>query len=284
VQPVEEWAFARPSTALREYVDGYHGYRQAGLPPAVHRGLPSPHLTLILTLDEPLTVAVHPDAGQPAGSYSSLLGGLHTTPALITHNGAQSGVQVGLSPLGARRLLGMPAGELASLDVPADDVLGSLVHEARDRLLSARTWRGRFAVLDRLLLQRVRAAPEDGPATAAAEGWRLLRRSGGQIGVRELARETRWSERHLGEVMRRETGLSPKQAARVIRFDRARRLLQATPGVRLSDLAAGCGYADESHLDREFRSLAGAPPRRWLAEELRNVQVARASQLAASTA
>src|SRR5919202_4240309 len=189
VEPVEEWAFARPSPALRGCVSGYQGYRQAGLPPARHRGLPSPHLTLILTLDEPLTVAVHPDAGQAPGSYASLLGGLHTVPALITHDGAQSGVQVSLSPLGARRLLGMPAGELASLDVPAEAVLGSLVDEARDRMLSARTWRGRFALLDRLLLERLRAGPEGGPATAAAEGWRLLRRSGGQIGVRELAGE-----------------------------------------------------------------------------------------------
>jgi AraC-like DNA-binding protein len=282
VVAVEEWAFSGPSAALRHHVAGYHGYRQAGLPPARHRGLPSPHLTLILTLDEPLTVARHPDADQPGGNYESLLGGLHTAPALITHEGAQSGVQVALSALGARRLLGAPAGELASLDVPADAVLGSLVEEAHDRLRAAPSWPERFAALDRLLAARLRAGREAEAPAAAVEAWRLLRRSGGRIGVRELARETGWSERHLGEVMRRETGLSPKQAARVIRFDRARRLLQARPEVRLADLAAGCGYADESHLDREFRSLAGAPPRRWLAEEFRNVQVPPAEHLTAS--
>ena len=284
MQPVEEWAVATPSAALRAHVDGYHGYRQAGLPPARHRGLPSPHLTLILTLDEPLTVAVHPDAAQAPGSYASLLGGLHTVPALITHDGAQSGVQVSLSPLGARRLLGLPAGELASLDVPADAVLGSFVEEARERLMSAPTWRSRFAALDRLLLERLRAGAKAEPAPAAVEAWRLLRRSAGRVGVRDLARETGWSERHLSELVRRETGLSPKQGARVIRFDRTRRLLQASPEVRLADLAADCGYADESHLDREFRSLAGASPRRWLREELRNVQVPPAGQPAASSA
>jgi AraC-like DNA-binding protein len=284
VEPVEEWAFARPSAALHGHVTGYHGYRQAGLPPARHRGLPSPHLTLILTLDEPLTVAEHADAGQAGGSYVTLLGGLHTAPALITHDGAQSGVQVGLSPLGARRLLGVPAGELASLDVPADDVLGSLVDEARDRLLTARSWRGRFAAVDRLLTLRLASGPDAEAPAAVVEAWRLLQRSAGRIGVRDLARETGWGERHLSEVVRRETGLSPKQAGRVIRFDRARRLLQERPGTRLADLAADCGYADESHLDREFRSLAGAPPRRWLAEELRNVQVPPPEHMAASTA
>jgi AraC-like DNA-binding protein len=284
VEPVEEWAFARPAAALRGYVAGYHGYRQAGLPPARHRGLPSPQLTLILTLDEPVTVASHPHAAQPGGSYESLLGGLHTRPALITHDGAQSGVQVGLSPLGVRRLLGLPAGELASLDVPADVVLGPFVEQAREQLLAAQTWPGRFAVLDRLLTARLRAGPDDAAPAAAVEAWRLLRRAHGRVGVRDLARETGWSERHLREVMGRETGLTPKQAARVMRFDRTRRLLQARPEVRLADLAADCGYADESHMDREFCALAGVPPRRWLAEELRNVQVPPADHLAASTA
>jgi AraC-like DNA-binding protein len=283
VEPVDERAFARPSAALRGFVTGYHGYRQTGLAPARHRGLPSPQLTLILTLEEPLTVAAHPAPDQPAGTYASLLGGLHTVPALITHDGAQSGVQIGLSPLGARRLLGMPAGELASLDVPADAVLGSSVVEVRDRLLSARSWPARFAIVDTLLAGRLRA-DEDAPAPAAVQAWRLLGRSGGRVGIGQLARETGWSERHLNQVLRRETGLSPKQAARVIRFDRARRLLQARPGIRLADLAADCGYADESHLDREFGSLAGAPPRRWLAEEFRNVQVPPAQQLTVSTA
>ena len=55
-------------------------------------------------MDDPLTVAVHPEPGRGPQEYSALLGGLHTSPALITHPGRQSGVQVGLDPLAARAL------------------------------------------------------------------------------------------------------------------------------------------------------------------------------------
>lgn len=41
---------------------------------------------------------------------------------------------------------------------------------------------------------------------------------------------------------------------------------------RLADVAAECGYFDQAHLAREFRSLADCAPSRWLAEEFRNVQ------------
>lgn len=61
----------------------------------------SPWLTVIVTLDEPLHVAEHPDPSQPGGTFTMLVGGLHTRPATIVSDGAQSGVQVGLSPLAA---------------------------------------------------------------------------------------------------------------------------------------------------------------------------------------
>jgi AraC-like DNA-binding protein len=280
---VQEWAFARPAPALRRVVAGYHGYRQAGLPPARHVGLPSPFVTLILTLDDPLTVAVHPDPAQPAACYDALVGGLHTRPALIVHDGAQSGVQVSLDPLGARALLGLPAGELAGLDVEADAVLGPLAEQARAEMLAASFWPARFAVLDRLLLGRLGASDAAAPRPEIAHAWRRLRETRGLVRVDTLARETGWSARHLSASLRRETGLSPKVAARVLRFDRARRLIAAAPASRLADVAPACGYADQSHLDRDFREFAGAAPSRWLADEVRNVQVPPPEQLTPST-
>ena len=230
---VDEHCRYVPREPLRRYVAGYTGYRQRGVPPARHRGLPSPYLTLIFTLDEPLTIAAHPDPGQPPGEYGTLLGGLHSVPALITHAGAQSGIQVALRPLGARALLGLPAGELAGLDVPAEAVLGGVCAELRDRVRAVAGWPERFAVLDEILLRRAAAAAAQcpgslGPDAASPEvswAWRQLLREGGALRVSELAAGTGWSGRHLTSRFRAEIGLTPKAAARVIRFDRARKLL-----------------------------------------------------------
>jgi AraC-like DNA-binding protein len=282
---VDEHLRGIPAEPLRRYVAAYTGYRQRGVPPARHRGLPSPYLTLIFTLDEPLTIAAHPDPGQPPGEFGTLLGGLHSVPALITHAGAQSGIQVALRPLGARALLGLPAGELAELDVPAEAVLGAVCAELRDRVRAAAGWPERFAVLDEILLRRVATAGAQRPDALRPDAagpevswaWRQLLRAGGALRVSELAAGTGWTGRHLTSRFRAEIGLTPKAAARVIRFDRTRKLLvrnltEATPGYRLADLAADCGYFYQAHLAREFRALAGCPPSQWLAEEFRNVQ------------
>jgi transcriptional regulator GlxA family with amidase domain len=91
--------------------------------------------------------------------------------------------------------------------------------------------------------------------------------------VADVAREVGWSERHLAARFRTEIGLTPKAAARVIRFDRARRLVPRHTGAAV---AAVCGYADQSHLVRDFVAFTGLGPRAWLAAEVGNLQAREA--------
>ncbi|MFC8517218.1 helix-turn-helix domain-containing protein [Streptomyces sp. NPDC057257] len=270
---VDEGVRVAPAPPLRGLVGWYSGYRQRGVPAGLHRGLPSPWLTLILTLDEPLTITAHPNPGDAPGDYLTLLGGLHLTPALIHMPGRQSGVQVALSPLGARVLLGLPAGELAGIDVHADEVLGGGVREVHERLRAAGDWTARFRVVDDWLLRRTTRDERAAVPTQVAGAWQRLLASGGRLRVDRLAAESGFSDRHLRNRFRAEIGLTPKAAARVIRFDLARRRLAARPArPDLAGLAADCGYADQSHLDREFAALASCTPSGWLAQEFRNIQ------------
>ena len=262
---VEELVQARPRGSAAAHVAAYSGYRSVGAAPGRHRGLPSPWLTVIVTLDEPLQVDAHPDPRQPSGSFDALVGGLHTRPALISHDGRQSGVQLHLDPLAARAVLGVPAGELAGLDLHADDLLGARVGLLREQLAGTDTWPARFSVLDSTVGSWLRDVP--GPPPEVRQVWHRLLAAGGAVRVEKLADEVGWSVRHLGVRFRAETGLSPSSAARVIRFHRARRALQDSPQTRLGDLAADHGYYDQAHLTRDFRELAGLPPLRWLRAE-----------------
>jgi transcriptional regulator GlxA family with amidase domain len=104
----------------------------------------------------------------------------------------------------------------------------------------------------------------------------LTTAGGGRLRVADVAARVGWSDRHLGDRFRAETGLSPKEAARVVRFDRARRLLAARVGAgrppELAGLAADGGFADQAHLTREWRAFSGLSPTGWLRAELGFVQ------------
>jgi AraC-like DNA-binding protein len=66
-----------------------------------------------------------------------------------------------------------------------------------------------------------------------------------------------WSERQLHRRSRDAFGYGPKTLARILRLQRA--LALARDGVPLADTAIRAGYADQAHLARDARDLAGAP-------------------------
>ncbi|MCF6743385.1 AraC family transcriptional regulator [Blastococcus sp. KM273128] len=282
----QESVVHRPHPALRPHVAAALGYRHEGFPPGEHLGLPSPWLTVVLTLDEPLEMAAHPDPAQSPGRFDALVGGLHTRPARIVHPGRQAGIQLSLTPLGARALLGLPAGVLASVDVALADLLGPPAEELLARLRAADGWPARFAALDRALLRRLRGT--DGVPAEVAEAWRLTTAGGGRLRVAEVAARVGWSTRYLERRFRAETGLNPKEAARVVRFDRARRALagRVARGLPpdLAALAVAAGFSDQAHLTREWTAFAGLAPTRWLAAEFGYVQDTSALDAALSGA
>lgn len=258
---------ARPAPALRQYVDSYVGFDLRGLPAGVHCGPPSRALTAVISLSVPLELSADVDGGAPVTRFSSVAGGLMCRSVAIHHDGRQHGVQLSLTPLGARAIYGMPAAELAQRLVPLDELLGALAVELVDRLRAATTWTARFAALDELLLRAVGSGaggdrvPRERPEVA--EAWRRLVAARGRVQVGAIAAELGWSRRYLTERFRGEVGLSPKTFARVLRFEHAHELAAAQHPLPWADVASVSGYADEAHLVRDWREFTNRTPTAW---------------------
>ncbi|MFP5023403.1 helix-turn-helix domain-containing protein [Pseudonocardia phyllosphaerae] len=255
----------RTSARLRPLVSEIWAWRTGAGPAGTHQGVASGHLTLILCLDGAVELLHMPDPARRGGRFAASVAGLHTAPAVIATGEPQTGMQLALTWRGARALLGLPAAELTGDVVD----LGALLPEVEtllDRLHAAPSWPARFALLDDELVRIAAARNAAAPADELGRAWALLRRSGGTARVTDVAADVGWSARHLGERLRRETGLGTKSAARVIRFERACALLRSPAAPPIADVAATCGYADQQHLARDFRDLAGTTARGWLGE------------------
>jgi AraC-like DNA-binding protein len=99
-------------------------------------------------------------------------------------------------------------------------------------------------------------APGRGAATASVEGAIVAPLRAGRP-VRAVAERLGLSERQLHRRCLVLFGYGPKTLGRVLRFDRAVAL--ARGGTAFADVAAATGYADQAHLSREVRALAGVP-------------------------
>jgi AraC-like DNA-binding protein len=185
--------------------------------------------------------------------FETFVAGMTDRPVATEFTGAAGGVQIDLTPLGARRILGIPMEELTRQVVAVEELLG---RELVERLRDAPGWRERFALLDAALLRRIDSGPA--PAPEVAWSYARLAAADGRVAAGTLAEEVGWSRRHLAARWRRDVGMGPKAVARVLRFQRALRLLR--DGHALADVAYDCGFADQPHLNREFRALGGSTP------------------------
>ena len=88
-----------------------------------------------------------------------------------------------------------------------------------------------------------------------------LARDGARVGA--MAEAIGLTERQLHRRCLAAFGYGAKVLQRVLRFDHAMRL--ARGGGELADVAYATGYADQAHLSREVRALAGVSPTRLLA-------------------
>jgi AraC-like DNA-binding protein len=139
-------------------------------------------------------------------------------------------------------LLGVPAAEVRGARVPLKALRPDLDG-------------GSLMVITERMLGRG-AAPETTP-------WSLpllhdvTRRLGEGATVRSLADEIGWSARNLQRQCVAVYGYGPATLRRILRFRKAVGLLR--DGASVAATAAAVGYADQSHLHRQVRDLAGVP-------------------------
>lgn len=195
--------------------------------------------------------------GCPHWRLSAYVVGPMPTAEVIRVVGRVSLVGVRFRPGGAPAFLGVPAATLRGGVLALDELWRADAAEAADRLAGADGPAARARVLASVLEARLEGATAPDPLVLRAQD--AIRASGGRAAVAELARHAGTSVRSLERRYAAAVGLAPKEAARVARFRRAVALLEQDDRP-LAGVAAACGYADQAHLTREARALAGATP------------------------
>ena len=217
---------------------------------------------LLIGFSDPFEIALgRPPTAQDG--YHSFTSGLCLTPVNIASAGACSCLEFTLTPLGARRFFGVPMSELTEQMVHLDQLGDRSLDSLRQQLGNEDNWDRRLAIAETFILGRMRA----GPPSSGTIRWAYERivASGGGVSVAELTTSLDWSRKHLAARFHEEVGLPPKAVARIARFMRAQSLARARTESGWAGIAAGCGYADQAHLARDFREFAGTTPSAWLA-------------------
>jgi AraC-like DNA-binding protein len=239
---------AAPAPHLRGSVTNYYGFAERAPGAVRRREGPRREVVVIVSFANEWSI--------DGVKLTSFAAGLHERQVTTEHAGRSLGMHIGLEPPAAFALFGLPLHELAGRSVPLEEVLreSTLV----ERLYEAGSWEARFQLLDVVLATRLGAATP--PSAEVAWAWRQLAETHGRIRIGDLVERLGWSRKRLAARFREQIGLTPKRAARLIRFERARELAELSERPDWTRIALACGYYDQPHLINDFRAVTGRTP------------------------
>lgn len=183
-----------------------------------------------------------------------LVAGPDRTAHLSLSVAGERWVGLRLPPGTGPAVFGVPADELRDRRVPLTDLWGRAAADLADRIAAGPSI---AALLEEVALGRLRTAGGPDPL-----GARVAARLAAGATVAATAAEVGLGARALHRRSRLLFGYGPKTLARILRMRRALDLAGA--GTALAEVAALAGYADQAHLTREVKELAGVPPTRLL--------------------
>lgn len=160
-------------------------------------------------------------------------------------------------------VLGVDASELRDRHAALRDVAPALARSFSTVVADRAALDGKLDAAGALLARHLADSPPADGLIDATVRW-MAANPGGR--VHALSRALHVSERQLQRRMLAAVGYAPKTLHRILRFQRLLALANAAGGeASLSSLALRAGYADQAHMTREMRQLAGRPPTALLA-------------------
>ena len=210
-------------------------------------------LTVNLAADE-LRVYDSLDGAGVTRRRGAVVAGPQRAARVIDREDQRHLLHVAFEPGAAAAFIPMPISELADASVELGELWGAAGASLRERILEQPSDAERCALVERFLLERLdpsRVPRVVAPAAAAFARGARIAATAERLGV---------SERGLLRSFREAVGLPPKRYARIRRFQRLLGALAADGERDWARLAFAHGFADQAHLAREFRDLAGITP------------------------
>jgi len=144
-----------------------------------------------------------------------------------------------------------------SNEVPEARLLLPDFAEVEERMCESLSFAKRYEIMSEYLENRV--AEKDSVENLLNYCVNRILEGGGSVTVAQLADESGYSDRYIRRIFDRHIGHSPKELAVIIRLQRALQNLSDNKDTELGQIALEQGYADQSHMNRDFRRLLGIP-------------------------
>ncbi len=254
---MESFNIIKPSQTLTPYVKHYWILKISDAPVISERVVATGFMSLIFHRGQRMFSSAEDDL-QPR----SFVCGLSTKYTDLSSSRQVDMIVVVFRPYGIRAFFDIPANEFGEKCVSISDIGDKSLPELEDRLFYQTDDKACVSLIEQFLMKRLQSKVNYNYKRIVASVNEINNQS--LANIKSLAGVACLSPKQFTRVFSDNVGSNPKEYIRIIRFQRALFVLQNNTDISMTQLAYECGYYDQPHLIREFKSFSGYTPKEYL--------------------
>ena len=241
-------------------------YARGTIPYRRERVAPTGSTVAVIVLGDPIIETAGGPRAVPLWADRGFLIGPHDRPVTNEPTGETFAIGIVTTPVGCRAAFGLDPAPIAGRVVELTGAWepGVRLREGLIALVTA-SEPDPEAMLDLVVTTLAHSFDLDVPGLDRCERAVALLDEDPLRPIADIAAAVGVSHGHLDREFTRIVGLSPRRLARLLRVERLLQAIDLDGDVPWADLAATHGWADQSHMIRDFRRHTGSSPSAYMA-------------------
>jgi AraC-like DNA-binding protein len=250
-----QWA---PSDILKPYIRHYYVFESASPTAFTDIVFPSGDMEMIFNLGNGIWESAA--GGQFLQTPPVELWGQITRPLPIRSKGSHTMLGVKFFPHSAAYFITDDLTQFNDHIGNATDVIGPEIKSLHGRLMETKELRKRLGLLETFLTNRLNKNEKTSyQLDKVNDMLRRIKKEPAETAISRIASDHNITPRYLQKLVARYTGLSPKTYNKIARFQLSLKLI-GQKEQPFTSIAYECGYFDQSHFIRDFKSFTGLTP------------------------
>lgn len=253
---MESFQLIQPSRLLAPYVKHYWFLTTDNVMQGSERIIPSGQMCLMFHRGTRL-FSSSDDAFQPR----AFLSGQGTDYTDLIYSGSVDMISIVFQPAGARAFFNVPMIELNGQNIAVDELSDIQLSDLQKQLTDTYNPFLCVSFIEQFLLKRLYRQTDYNQKRINTIIHSI---HNGQQDIDILAQTACLGYKQFKRIFSDYIGANPKDYLRVIRFQKALYILQTQPDISLTQLSFECGYYDQPHLIKDFKTFSGYTPTEYM--------------------
>lgn len=254
---MESFRIIKPSPALVPYIRYYWILQINEVTPVRERTLPVGCVNMVFHRGRQL-FSLTEKSLQP----TAFISGQSTTYSDVESTGTIDMIFVVFQPFAARIFFQIPISEFHEKNISISEIGDPALKELEKQVADTMDDMQSIGLIERFLISRLHSFSAYNVKRVAATVREINHQS--QTTITQLSQIACLSNKQFNRVFTEYIGTNPKEFIRIVRMQRALYVLQMHPDRCFAQVACECGFYDQSHLIREFKSFSGYTPAEYL--------------------